>query len=90
MVPTPLPPSLSYEGGRHHLIATSLMLRVSEGRAASITLGGLLSLYDNNGNRNNSHLKGGGDYEAAAAASERPYRPSLAPAHSLDERGRTA
>ena len=57
-VPPPLPAPCRPRGGRYHLRATSLLLRVPEGRAASLTLEALLSLADDNGD--NSRERGRG------------------------------
>ena len=48
MVLIPLPPTMSSQGGRAHLIEMSLLMLVQEVRASYLTLGVLLSLeYDN-------------------------------------------
>ena len=59
--PAALLPTLSAKGVRAQLRVTLSLLRVLEGRAASLTLGALLSLADNDGNINNSNVKGGKD-----------------------------
>ena len=56
--PTALLPTLLAEGVRAQLRVTLSLLRVLEGRAASLTLGALLSLADNDGNINNINVKG--------------------------------
>ena len=48
MVLIPLPPTLSSQGGRAHLIEMSLLMLVQEVRASYLTLGVLLSLEDDN------------------------------------------
>ena len=64
----PLTPNLTAEGGRVHLRETLSLMRVLEGRDASLTLGDLQSLADDFGEnyddnyreRDNRHGKGRG------------------------------
>ena len=56
--PAATAPALSAKGGRDHLRATSLLLRVPEGRAASLTLEALLSLADDDGDNSRGRGRG--------------------------------
>ena len=56
--PAATAPALSAKGGRDHLRATLLLLRVPEGRAASLTLEALLSLADDDGDNSRGRGRG--------------------------------
>ena len=60
----PLPPNLSAKGGGSNLRANFLLLGVPEGSAASLTMGAILSLVDDDGDGdsdNSYRMEGGGE-----------------------------
>ena len=60
----PLPPNLSAKEGRSNLRANFLLLGVLEGSAASLTMGAILSLVDDDGDGdsdNSYRMEGGGE-----------------------------
>ena len=84
----PLTPDLTAEGGRFHLRETLSLMRVLEGRDASLTLGDLLYLEDSDGDTGHTKRRGSED-EAAAELSISTNSPSMVPARSWSRRPST-